>query len=125
MQRSVSRLSVEGVWEVKRHFKIPAMIHERDAQVVSSVVQGLPGVCGAHADIMKARAVVVYDITRQDYNGIMKALEQVGFPTADSAWYRFKARWLQSMDQNGRDNANAPAPVCCSNPKGIAAPKRR
>lgn len=124
MPTSVSHLSVKGVWEVKRRFKIPAMTHERDAQVVNSAIQHLPGVRGAQENIAKARVVVVYDITRQDYNGILTALAQAGFPIADTRWNRIKTQWLQSLDETARDNANAPAPVCCSNPKGIAPIKR-
>ena len=125
MQTSVSRLSVQGAWEVKRRFELPGMNHERDAQVVSSVIRNLPGVCGVLTDSTRAREVVVYDVTRLDYKSILAALEQAGFPAADTRWNRLKSRWLQSLDETGRENANAPAPVCCSNPKGIAPVKRR
>lgn len=125
MQRSVSHLKTKGAWDVKRRFKIPAMIHERDAQVVSGMMKRLPGVIGVNTDAAQSQAVVVYDITRLDYQGILAALEQVGFPIADTRWNRFKTRWLQSLDQTGRENANAPPPVCCSNPKGLTPTKRR
>ena len=124
MLRSANRLDVQGAWEVKRRIKIPALRDTGDAQAVQGLLKRLPGVRGTVADSANNQVLVVYDITRQDYRGILAALAQEGYPIADTRWNRFKTRWLQSMDETGRDNAHAPAPVCCSNPKGIVQAKK-
>ena len=53
-----------------------------------------------------------------------RVLEDIGFPASESWWSRLKANWLQYLDENGRENANAPAAPCCNNPRGIAPTKK-
>jgi hypothetical protein len=85
----------------------------------------MSGVRGASADLEHQRVTVVYDATKSSYQELLAALEEIGFPVADNWWARFKANHYQYLDTNARDNANAPPPPCCSNPKGISHSRRR
>ena len=113
----------QGDWEVKRRFTLPAMAQEADAQAIDELLRKLPGVRGTSVDLERHRLRVLYDIRRTDCLAVLAALEENGFPVVDSRWERFKAKWYQYLDTNGQDNANAPAPACCSNPKGISRPR--
>ena len=125
MSQSVSRLSAQGTWDVKRKLKLPGLHHERDAQTIAFALQRLPGVLATATDVGKSSVTVVYDITRIDYRRVLDSLAEAGFPVADNWWSRFRTNWLQNLDVTGRENANVPTPPCCSNPKGIATPQRR
>ena len=124
MNQSKSNLSVQGAWEVKRHFTLPAMTHRRDAQVIAERLDHLPGMRGAQTDTGRHRLTVVYDVTRLNYRQVLDALANTGFPLPDTWWSRLKTNWLQGLDETGRENANAPEAPCCSNPKGIASTRR-
>jgi copper chaperone CopZ len=124
MSHSRTNLSVTGTWEVKRHFTLPAVIHKRDAQVISERLGNLPGVHGTETNVHRHRVTVVYDITLVDYRHLLDALAETGFPAPETWWSRLKTYWFQSLDETGRENANAPAAPCCSNPRGIARTKK-
>ncbi len=124
MNINTTKLAVHGAWEVKRHISLPAMMHERDAQVVARHVEGIPGVRGTKTDTDRHRITVVYDITLLDYSHLLDALTEIGFPTRDTWWSRLKTSWCHYADVTGRENANAPPAPCCSNPKGINQPRK-
>ena len=124
MTRNNTRPSSHGDWEVKRCFTLPAMAQESDAQAIAERLGRLSGVRGTSADIGRHRLTVVYDFTQTDCRAVLAALEEIGFPAADNRWARFKTWLYQYLDTNGRDNANAPAVPCCSNPKGLSRPRR-
>lgn len=124
MNQNKSILSVRGAWEVKRRFILPAMTHERDAQVVTDRIGRLPGVRATRADVGRRQVTVVYDTTRLYYRQVLEALAETGFPVPDTRWSRLKTNWLQNLDETGRENANVPAAPCCSNPKHIAPTRR-
>ncbi len=114
-----------GTWEIRRKIKIPALTHEADALVVERALGALRGVLKVRADVEKHQVEVRYDITVSDFWTIAEALDEVGFPHPNNWWWRYKANQFQYVDANGRDNANTPAPPCCSNPKGICHQQRR
>jgi len=124
MNPHASTLSVGGAWEVKRHFTLPAMTHERDAQVVTARLGRLPGVRGAKADLGHHRVTVVYDITRLYYRQVLDTLAETGFPVPETWWLHLKSNWLQGLDETGRENANTPAAPCCSNPTCLTSAKK-
>ena len=124
MVRNNTRLSTQGTWEVKRRITLPGMVHELDTRVIAQHLRGISGVRGTSADIERHCVTVVYDVTQSSFLEMLEALEEIGFPAADNRWARFKANLFQYLDTNARDNANAPAAPCCSNPKGISQPKR-
>jgi len=124
MNQHESTLAVRGAWEVKRHFMLPAMTHERDGQVVTARLGRLPGVRGANADLRRHRLTVVYDITRLYYREILDILEEIGFPERESWWLHWKRNWLQNLDETGRENANTPAAPCCSKPTCLTPENR-
>ncbi len=106
----------EGVWEVRRTIKIPALGHAADARAVERALGQLPGVRRMATDVEKRQVVVRYDATGLDYRSIGRALEEVGFPPLDNWWSRFKANWFQFSDTNARDNAGARPSACCNKP---------
>ena len=124
MRQNRANLAIQGTWEVRRRFTLPAMTHEHDAQVIVEHLGRLPGVRGTQADIDRHRLTTVYDVTRMDYRQILDVLEKTGFPVSETWWSRLKKKWFQNLDETGRENANAPEAPCCSNPKGIAPTKR-
>ncbi len=67
-------------------------------------------------DPKKRHVLVIYDVTGSDYQGLERALEEVGFPPLDNWWARLRSNWYQNLDINGRENANAPAAPCCNKP---------
>ncbi len=124
MPRNNTHLSPQGAWEVKRRITVSAMAHQSDTRAITEHLRRMSGVRGASADIERHCVTVVYDITQSSYLEVLAALAETGFPAADNRWARFKANYFQYLDTNGRDSANAPAPPCCSNPKGISQPRR-
>jgi len=125
MSHTKARLKTEGAWEVKRDITLPSLSQERDTQLIMQHLKALPGLRGTQTDLKRQRVTVVYTQTQLDYGTVLQTLESIGFPTSQSRWSRMKANWLQFLDENGRENANAPPPPCCSNPRGIAPPRKR
>lgn len=124
MTQNNTRPSSQGDWVVKRRFTLPTMAQESDTRVIAERLGRMPGVRGMSTDIERQRLTVAYDFIQTDCRTVLAALEEIGFPVADNRWARFKTNWYQYIDTNGRDNANAPAAPCCSNPKGICQPRR-
>jgi len=118
-------MKIEGVWDVKRKISLPSLSHQADGDMVASTVAGLAGVHEVQVDVAGQQLLVLYDVTRVDYQTILDALAQAGYPAKDDWWARVKRGWFQYLDTNGRENANAPEPPCCSNPKGIVKPRKR
>jgi hypothetical protein len=93
------------------------MAHQWDTRTITERLASISGVRGITADIERYRVTVVYDITQSNYHEMLAALEEIGHPAANNWWARSKANYFQYLDTNGRENANAPAAPCCSNPK--------
>jgi len=118
-------MKIKGVWDVKRKIAVPSLSHQADAEIVVSALSGLQGVHEVQVDMIRQQLVVLYDVTGIDYQTIIEVLERIGYPASNDRWARLKGGWYQYLDSNGRDNAHAPEPPCCSNPKGIVnQPKR-
>lgn len=97
--------------------------HARDARMVAERLSHLPG--ARDADTGRRRMTVVYEITRLDHRQVLEALADIGFPLPDTWWSRLKTSWLQGLDETGREHAKAPpAAPRCSNPGGIAHPRK-
>lgn len=119
-----SRLSVQGAWEVKRHFTLPASTGEASARAIAERLSQLAGVRGTRADIGRHRLSVAYDVTQLDYRHVLETLTEAGLPAPIGWWSRLKAAWFQNMDETGRANARAPMAPCCNNPKVFSPPKK-
>ena len=118
-------MRLPGAWDVRHWISIPALGHEADGNAIAAALGKLQGMRRVRAYVGRKRIRVLYDQTKLDFYLIKDQLEQVGFPMADSWWWRQKENWFQYLDTNARDNANAPPPVCCSNPKGLDRSTRR
>lgn len=114
-----------GAWDTRHWIGVPGMVHEADAQRLCEYLEALNGVSGVSCDTGSQRIRVTYDQTRLDYDTLLQQLEAFGFPAADGWWARQKGTWFQYLDRNARENANAPEPPCCSNPRGIAGNRGR
>jgi len=118
-------MKIKGVWEVRRRIRVPALRHPADGEMVMSALEGLPGVRRIRTDPRRRRVEVLYDVTGTDYHTLEQVLAGIGFPPAGGWWARLRGNWYQYLDSNGRDNASAPEPPCCSNPKGIVNQHKR
>ena len=114
-----------GAWDVRRRF---AVVHPADETALATATERLrsmPGVCNVSADGAKGHLTVVYDIRLQDYGSLCATLADAGVARPDTWWSRTKARWLQNLDETGRENARTPAAPCCNSAPGIPPVKRR
>lgn len=112
-------------WDIRHWIRIPALNHQADAITINNALAKLPGILQVQVYLERKKIRVEYDQTKVDFLLLKNQLEAVGFPLSDSWWWRRKWSWFQYLDVNARENANAPAPPCCSNPKGINAASRR
>lgn len=108
-----------GPWDARRRIRLPGLSHGADREALERRLQGLDGVRSVKVSDAGRQVSVVYDRTRLDYGQIETALERAGFPAAKSLWSRMKAGWFRYLDTTARENARAPAPPCCSNPRGL------
>lgn len=115
MERSAATKPT-GVWDVRRKIKIPALVHQADAMTLEGRVESLPGVHSVAADIEKRQLIVCYDVTGSDYQSIIEALEDTGFPPLDNWLSRRKRSWYEYTETTARENAKAPPPPCCNKP---------
>lgn len=117
---------MRGAWDTRHWISIPSLNHEADAIQVERHLKPLPGVSLLQIDLASRRIRITYDQTMTCFDQILETLEEIGFPASDGWWSKKKATWFQYLDTNARQNANAPAPPCCSNPKGLdtGTPKR-
>lgn len=116
MTAKTSSLTPQGVWDVKRRMTLPEMTRDEDAAAAIHCLEVLPGVRGVRADLRRRRLTVTYDLLQVDYRRLLETLTQAGYATPDTRWSRFKASWLQGLDETGRQNASVPPSPCCSQP---------
>jgi len=109
-------LELQGPWEVRRKFKVPAMAHTTDARVVEQALARVAGVRGFSVDVGKHSVRVRYETKETDYQTIRNAVTAAGFPSADGWWARRKAALFQNLDLTGRENATVKPSACCSKP---------
>lgn len=103
-------------WLVRRRFRIPALGEATDIPALNRVIEALPGVREARAEVAKQRLVVHYAASETDYRQISAALTKLGYAVAQDRWSALKGAWYQFTDNNVRENAQAPAPACCNKP---------
>ncbi|WP_428609679.1 heavy-metal-associated domain-containing protein [Sedimenticola sp.] len=118
-------IKMRGAWDTRHWIKVPGLSHAADALQLEQCLTELDGVQRVQIVPDRRRIRVTYDQTQTDYQTILERLAAIGFPASESWWSARKATWFQYLDRNARDNAQAPEPPCCSNPKGISAGKVR
>ena len=109
-----------GVWDVRRRINISTLVHAEEAIAVERTIGALPGVCKVSADVEKQRITLRYDASQIDYQAILDALENTGFPPINSWWSQIKCGWFQFVDTNARANAKAAPAACCNKPPTAA-----
>jgi len=109
-------LQLQGPWEVRREIKVPTISQPEDAEPVERALSQIPGVRAMSVDFSRHRLKVRYEITETDYESLERALEAVGFPPAEGWWARRRAKWFQTMDLTGRENAAVRPSACCNKP---------
>jgi hypothetical protein len=112
-------IKMRGAWDTRHWITVPGLSHEADGLQLEHSLAQLDGMQRVQTIPGKRRIRVTYDQTRVDFQQILERMESIGFPASDSWWSLRKAEWFQYLDRNARENANAPEPPCCSNPKGI------
>ncbi|PLX61818.1 heavy-metal-associated domain-containing protein [Sedimenticola selenatireducens] len=118
-------IKMRGVWDTRHWIAVPGLSHEADGLLLEQSLSALDGIRLVQIVPGRRRIRVTYDQTRIDFRQILERLESIGFPASDSWWSVRKAGWFQYLDRNARENAHAPEPPCCSNPKGIAPDRSR
>ena len=118
-------IRMRGAWDTRHWIKVPALSHDADGLQVQQHLAEIDGVGEVECHPGKRRIRVTYDQTRTDYDSLLQQLEVLGFPAANDWWSRQKGAWFQYLDRNARENANAPEPPCCSNPRGISGGRGR
>ena len=114
--KAKNSLKPVGTWEVRRKIKIPALGHAADSMFIERTLQVLDGVRRVRADEIRHRIDIRYDATETDYQALLTALENAGFPPLDNWWSRRKSNWFEYLDTNARESANAPSRACCNKP---------
>lgn len=112
-------IKMRGAWDTRHWISVPALSHQADALQLEASLAALQGMTRVIAYPNKQKIRVTYDQTQLDYQQILERLASIGFPAAAGWWSLRKADWFQYLDQTARENARAPEPPCCSNPKGI------
>ncbi len=112
-------IRTRGAWDARHWISVPGLSHEADGLRLEQALSELAGVQQIQIAPGSRRIRVTYDQTRVDFQQILERIAAVGFPASESWWSVRKAAWFQYLDRNARENANAPEPPCCSNPKGI------
>ena len=120
-----SCIRMRGVWDARHWIRIPGLSHEADVEAIERGLGDLPGIRKVLGYPNRRKIRVTYDQTATNFAAVMERLEEIGFPPASDWWSRKKAKWFDYMDHNARENANAPAPPCCSNPKGLNSSRRK
>ncbi len=112
-------IKMRGAWDTRHWIQVPALKQDTDVIRVEAALKKLSGVSVIKFYPEKRKVRITYDQTKIDFRNILRQLEEAGFPASAGWWSRLKADWFQYLDQNARENANAPEPPCCSNPRGI------
>ncbi|MCW8944513.1 MAG: heavy-metal-associated domain-containing protein [Sedimenticola sp.] len=118
-------IKMRGAWDTRHWISVPGLSHPADALQLEASLSALQGMNRVVIYPEQQRIRVTYDQTRLDYQHILEQLEMIGFPASTGWWSLRKAGWFQYLDQTARENARAPEPPCCSNPKGIGGRHER
>ncbi len=119
-------IKMHGAWDTRHWISIPGFTHEADGLQIETHLLQLVGVQMVETNLDSKCIRVTYDQTRTHFYEILSCLRDIGFEANQSWWWRKKATWFQYLDNNAKANANAPEPICCSDPKEITGrPKRQ
>ena len=109
-------LKLQGPWEVRRKFRIPALSDADGAEHVEQALNQVAGVRGVAIDFCHHLVRIRYETTETDYTTIRNALSAAGLPPKRGWWADQKARWLQNLDLTSRENAGVRPSPCCNKP---------
>ena len=80
---------------------------------------------GVHAASLEgARLRVTYDLTRQDFPGLLAQLRGAGLLGSPGALGRLRAAWYGYLDRNTRDSVQSKGGACCSDPREVYLRRR-
>ena len=102
-----------GAWEVRRKIHLETA---PDPETLARALDGCAGVKAFRLSPSRRLLTVGYDITITDYVEIRETLAKAGFRISDNWWHSRKARWFQSLDLTGRENAGTRPSPCCNKP---------
>lgn len=109
---------------VHRCLKIPSMRDKNSRQIIQACLAELKGVLATDVN-NRMRLTITYDATQVDFGRIEKVLRDVGYPTGNDWWSRFKSGWYRYLDENAQSNATSKGGACCSNPGDVYANRRK
>lgn len=112
-----SALKLQGPWEVRRKFKIPALSDSGGAAKPDQALNQLTGVKGVAIDPDHHLVKIRYETTETDYTTISNALDAAGLPPKHGWWADRKATCLQNLDMTSPENAGVRPSPCCNKPR--------
>jgi len=93
-----------------------------DREAACALLRDLEGV--EDATVAGKRVRVTYDLTRQDYPGMLAQLRGSGLLGAPGMLTRLRAAWYGYLDHNTRDSLQSKGGACCSDPREVYARRR-
>jgi copper chaperone CopZ len=112
-------MHVKNACDIKHWFRVPALNHRHDADLIIDRLKKVQGVHEVLADNRRKRIRIQYDQTEIGYLSLEEALAEIGFPTETRWWWRVKASWFQYLDNNARENFSTPSAPGCSPQKNL------
>ena len=107
-------LKLQGPWEIRRKFKIPALSDVDAAEHVEQALNRVAGVREWAIDLSHHLVRIRYETTETDCETYRNAIATVGVPPMCGWWAEQKARWLQNLDLTSRENAGVRPSPCCN-----------
>ena len=118
-------IKMRGAWDTRHWISIPGLAHEADEMQIENHLRQIIGVQKVEAKLHKKQIRITYDQTQTHFEQLLNCLRDIGFEANQNWWWRKKAAWFQYLDTNAKTNANAPAAVCCNDPKEITDRAKR
>lgn len=107
---------LEDINVVKRHFDIPSLADSQQGDRISRLLENINGVYKVSVNTEKNRLSVWYNILNTGYTALLKLLEDSDISVKQGMLFHIKRNFIEYTEQNMRENAKAPPPLCCNKP---------
>lgn len=100
-------IQMRGMWDIRHWISVPTMDDDSKSKSLQSSLKSVEGVVKVLTYPSKHKIRIVYDQSIIDYQSILKALDNTGFPASKSWWSKTKATWFQYLDEKIKAKAEA------------------
>ena len=108
--------SVNDMLLVVRKILLPAMQTDTDVDNIVHLLTADDKIMEIHVNLDKQLLFVKYDVSQIEYSQLLIILDDAAYPTQRGLLATLKTAWYEFIENNKRDNANAPPPACCNKP---------